>query len=90
MLVCVSRAFRWPLAATVTTVMATGRVASERCMAVFLGSWSALSALLQAADYAVFTADKGQQAKYLPAKEVCGCEIASGGGRAPWSWLCSE
>ena len=73
-LVCVSRAFRWPLAAMVTMVKATGRVASERYMSDFLGNWSALSALLQAADFAVFTADKGQQAKYLPAKEVCGCE----------------
>ena len=49
---------------------ATGRVASERYMSNSLKNWIAICALLQAADYAVFTVDRGQQARYLPAKEV--------------------
>ena len=65
-----SFAFRWPLVATVAMGKATGRVASERYMSNFLENWIALSALLQAAAYAVFTVDRGQQARYLPAKEV--------------------
>ena len=54
----------------VTMGKATGRVASVKYVSNFWKNKVALIALLQAADYAVFTVDRGQQARYLPAKEV--------------------